>query len=123
MAKEKYISLKEAAELSGYSPDYVGQLIRRGKLHGKQVYSNVVWMTTEEDILDYVKSAKKGENGKAGGLREQFAYLLDFEMLYKIVLWGAIGLLAVLILLFIYIFSVSIDRNIDRTYEQQINQV
>lgn len=124
MAKEKYISLKEAAELSGYSPDYVGQLIRGGKLPGKQIFTNVSWVTTEDAVLDYIERNSKGEGSSAFlGWREIVASLIDFEMLYKIVLGGAIALLAVLILLFFYIFSVSIDRNIDRTYEQQIQQI
>ena len=59
MAKEKYISLKEAAAMSGYSSDYVGQLIRGGKLPGKQVFSNVAWMTTEEAIYEYLENNKK----------------------------------------------------------------
>ena len=32
---EKMITLKEAAKISGYAPDYVGQLIRKGKLQQK----------------------------------------------------------------------------------------
>lgn len=39
--EEKLISLKEAARISGYAPDYIGQLIRKGKIAGKQVYYNV----------------------------------------------------------------------------------
>ena len=55
MAKEKkYISLKDAARISGYSSDYIGQLIRNGKLEGRQVFSNVAWMTTEEAIHTYL---------------------------------------------------------------------
>ena len=53
MAKEKMITLKEAAKISGYSPDYIGQLIRSGKIPGKQVYFNIAWMTTAEAVLSY----------------------------------------------------------------------
>ncbi len=53
MAKEKLITLKEAAKISGYSPDYIGQLIRSGKIPGKQVYFNIAWMTTAEAVLAY----------------------------------------------------------------------
>ena len=123
MSKEKFISLKEAAELSGYSPDYVGQLIRRGKLPGKQVFSNVSWMTTEEAILEYIDGSKK--NSEAFSFlhwREFFASLIDFEMLYKILLGGAIALLGVFILLLIYILSVSIDHHIEKRYQQQLEQ-
>src|SRR3989338_9839948 len=60
---EKMITLKEAAKISGYAPDYIGQLIRKGKLPGKQVYCMVAWMTTEEAVRRYMqKSAEKQQN-------------------------------------------------------------
>lgn len=49
-----YITLKEASERFGYSPDYLGQLIRKGKIEGKQVYSHVAWVTTPEAIEAYL---------------------------------------------------------------------
>lgn len=58
----EYITLKEAGEISGYSPDYVGQLIRRGKLEGKQVYANVAWVTTKDALRGYL--AEKGKSEK-----------------------------------------------------------
>jgi len=57
------ISLKEAAKISGYSADYIGQLIRTGKIPGRQVYSNIAWMTTAQAVMDY-KSKGKNENGR-----------------------------------------------------------
>ena len=53
-----YITLKEAAQISGYSPDYLGQLIRKGKLAGKQVYLNVAWVTTERALREYLENNK-----------------------------------------------------------------
>ncbi len=58
------ISLKEAAKISGYSSDYIGQLIRSGKISGKQVYSNIAWMTTAEAVLSYKKRNEKGKKEK-----------------------------------------------------------
>lgn len=123
MNKDKYISLKEAAEISGYSPDYVGQLIRRGKLHGKQVFSNVSWMTTEDAILKYLENNKKGLTKLSLiGWKEYLSGFVDFEMLYKIVLGGAIALVTVFILLLVYIFSVSIDHRIEKNYQERVEQ-
>jgi hypothetical protein len=65
----EYITLKEASELSGYSPDYIGQLIRRGKISGKQVYANVAWVTTKDDLLDYLST--KGKTKKTEKSIEQ----------------------------------------------------
>jgi len=70
MLEEKnLISLKDAAKLSGYSPDYVGQLIRSGKIPGKQVYCNIAWMTTAEAVLSY---KNKGKNEKERKLKNIF---------------------------------------------------
>lgn len=72
MAKDQnLISLKDAAKVTGYSADYIGQLIRAGKIPGKQVYCNVAWMTTAEDVLSY-KEQSENKNDKKGGF---FSYL------------------------------------------------
>ncbi len=51
--KKKYISLKEASKISGYSADYIGYLIRTGKIEGRPVFTNIAWQTTPEAILAY----------------------------------------------------------------------
>ena len=57
--KAGYITLKEAGERFGDSQDYLGQLIRKGKLEGKLVYSHVAWVTTPEAVEEYLAGAKK----------------------------------------------------------------
>ena len=58
--KNKYISLKEAAKLSGYAPDYIGYLLRKGKIKGKAVSLRKAWFTTAEAIAKYqVKKKRK----------------------------------------------------------------
>jgi hypothetical protein len=54
----RYITLKEASKISGYTPDYLGQLIRKGKLPGKQIYLNVAWVTTEDALEEYLGKDK-----------------------------------------------------------------
>lgn len=66
------ISLKEAAKISGYSADYIGQLIRAGKIPGKQVYVNVAWMTTAEAVLAYQQGEAAGDK-EPDGLARIFA--------------------------------------------------
>jgi len=60
---ENLITLKEASKISGYAPDYIGQLIRSGKIPGKQVFTNITWMTTAEAVLGY-------KTGKENGLSD-----------------------------------------------------
>ena len=59
----EYISLKEASKISGYSPDYIGYLIRTGKIPGRMVYTGVSWQTTREAILAY-KNRQQRKKGK-----------------------------------------------------------
>jgi hypothetical protein len=111
LRKEKeYLSLKEASELTGYSSDYVGQLIRSGKIEGKQVYSHVSWVTTK-DALD----AYMNKNGKVP--RTPVKYTGDpyaratrlFSVMTKTVL--AVSLCLVLFLG--YVLAVAVDRSIE----------
>jgi hypothetical protein len=62
----KFIPLKEAARISGYSSDYIGYLIREGKIMGRPVYTNISWQTTAEEVLNYKNrdSKKNTESGK-----------------------------------------------------------
>lgn len=128
-SKEKYITLKEAAKISGYSPDYIGQLIRKGKLPGKQMYCTVAWMTTKKAVEDYMQ---KNQNGKENppakeGLLEKFRQIktkLLFEIklaqLYKTVLYLAIILSVGFSLLLFYILSVSIEKKLEQQTIQKI---
>jgi len=61
--KKKHITLREAGKISGYAPDYIGQLIRNGKLPGKQIYCNTAWLTTEEAIRAYQEKKEEPETG------------------------------------------------------------
>jgi hypothetical protein len=69
----RYITLKEASKISGYTPDYLGQLIRKGKLSGKQIYLNIAWVTTEEALGEYLEKNKSGgaKPGAGSGMRNK----------------------------------------------------
>jgi hypothetical protein len=56
--KKKGLSLREAAQILGYTSDYIGCLIRKGRILGKKVYSGLAWSTTEEAIKEYQKKFK-----------------------------------------------------------------
>lgn len=68
-----YISLKEASERFGYSQDYLGQLIRKGKLDGKLVYSHVAWVTTPEAVEQYITQSKDKKKKKQDNMAEDVA--------------------------------------------------
>ena len=62
-----YISIKQAAELSGYSERYIRDLIRDDKLDKVKVGS--MWFITEASLLDYIALAD--EKGKSDGRYKQ----------------------------------------------------
>ncbi len=51
-----YISLKKAAEISGYTQDHLGYLIREKKLGGKKIGRD--WFTTEKALKVYLLNKK-----------------------------------------------------------------
>jgi hypothetical protein len=120
--KDEYISLKEAAEMTGYTPDYIGQLIRSGKISGKQVYLNVAWMTTREALIDYIENKTRKPKETTFVERAQSAILSPHTLvrIYTFVAWGISGLLVVAILGIGYIFAVSIDHEISARNLQKI---
>jgi excisionase family DNA binding protein len=60
---EDLISLQEAAQLGGLSADHLRRLVERGELWGKKIGRN--WVTTKEDILNYLaKNRKPGRKPK-----------------------------------------------------------
>ena len=124
MGEKKYITLKEAAEMSGYSADYLGQLIRGGKLHGKQVFLNVAWMTTEDAVLDYMKDSKTGST-KQGFIQQFKKQLFSPETLsnmYELVIWVAVVIFGLFALFLVYVFSVSVDHRLEHSYVEKLQQ-
>lgn len=107
--KKGYITLKEAAALTNYSSDYIGQLIRAGKIKGEQVYSNVAWVTTEEEVLAYVEDKNRSVETVV-----TFPFFAQNYLRYF--MYALIGLCAVFLLIMQYILYVSIDQGIVQHY-------
>lgn len=110
-AEEKgYITLKEAAQIANYTPDYIGQLIRAGKIRGEQVYSNLAWVTTEEEIQSYLN-----DKGRSVGVTQAQSDVVAHPI-FKFILYGVITFIAILLLLLQYILYVSIDTRISELF-------
>ncbi len=124
IAKEpEYISLKEAAKISGYSSDYLGQLIRGGKLSGKQVFSNVAWVTTEDAVYDYLRNGRRQEESSSAAARMGRLDVPDvLAILYTVLSWFVIAILSIFILFLAYVLAVSIDHRIERSYTAQLEE-
>ena len=119
---KEYISLKEAAKISGYSSDYVGQLIRSGKLEGKQVFSNVAWMTTEKAIRNYIQR----QNGTADnhnalpGFLDKVRSSISITNAYTALNLFAMCVLGLFIVFLISVIAIAIDHKVERAYVQQL---
>lgn len=88
---KKVISLSQAAQISGYTQDYLGFLLRKGEIRGMK--KGRVWFTTEEEIKNYLFK-KKVRN-------EEFA-IVDFfspGRIKKIAIATAVILAGVFLLL------------------------
>lgn len=124
------INLKEAASISGYSADYVGQLIRQGKIPGKQVACNVQWMTTKEAVLGYKQGdGQKSKDTKIANFIKGKKNRLGFEWeVYKLFFKTFKSLAPVLIILIISFFTLIIfsiynlfsNKNIPPIPEKQL---
>ena len=56
----EWLTVTEAAKLSGYHPNHVRRLIRAGAIRAEQWAT--IWRVDKKSVLAYVKSAsKKGE--------------------------------------------------------------
>ncbi len=112
-AKEKgYITLKEAAKIANYSPDYIGQLIRAGKIKGEQVYANVAWVTTHEEVEAYLKDKGRKVTDKSD---ESSVLLQKVEYFSKYFLYFLITACLMMLLFLQYVLYVSIDAGLERS--------
>lgn len=66
---KKVISLNQAAQISGYTQDYLGYLIRTGEMKGTK--KGRAWFTTEEEVKNYL--FKKKVRSREFAIREFFS--------------------------------------------------
>jgi|GEM_PF-2187298 len=117
-AEEKgFITLKEAAKIANYTPDYVGQLIRGGKIKGEQVYSNVAWVTTEDEIHAYMIDKTRTVESSSGGISATVQQFSSY------VLYGVIAFCAITLLFMQYVLYVSIDAGISGVYTSEVADI
>ncbi|MCK5319774.1 hypothetical protein KAJ61_00105 [Candidatus Parcubacteria bacterium] len=121
MNEKALISLKDAAKVSGYSADYIGQLIRAGKIPGKQVCCTVAWMTTVDAVMAYKNKgkadAKLSFKEKLANRGRMLAMELGIIKLFFKTFKYSLPLLLVIIISFsllsFYIIYLVLDKNIN----------
>ena len=56
----EWLSVSEAAEVSGYNPEYIRRLIRSGEIEARKF--SIVWQVRRESLTSYIKSAQKKDD-------------------------------------------------------------
>ena len=56
----EWLSVDEAAKLSGYHPEYIRRLIRDGEISAKKF--SIVWQVRRASLIAYVENAKSKED-------------------------------------------------------------
>jgi len=51
-----WLTVNEAAKLSGYDPEYITRLIRQGEIKARKF--SIVWQVNEESLLAYMAKAQ-----------------------------------------------------------------
>jgi excisionase family DNA binding protein len=64
---QKWLTVNEAAKLSGYNADHLRELIREGKIKARKF--SIVWMVDRESLLAY--KAKAQASGEKRGRKPQ----------------------------------------------------
>lgn len=77
--ENKYLSLKAAAQLYGYTRDHLGLMIRQGKLNGRKLGN--YYVVTNDSVLQYIKNfADPGHPASKNKMSNRFlAEALDFN--------------------------------------------
>lgn len=55
-----WLSIDEAAKLSGYHPEYIRRLVRDGEIKGRKF--SIVWQVDRESLSEYLKNAKSKDD-------------------------------------------------------------
>jgi excisionase family DNA binding protein len=57
---DEWLSVSEAAKLSGYHPEYIRRLIRDGEIEARKF--SIVWQVSKRSLLDYVDNASSKDD-------------------------------------------------------------
>lgn len=52
----EWLTVNEAAKLSGYDPQHIRRLIRDGEIEARKF--SIVWMVNRKSLLEYMKKAQ-----------------------------------------------------------------
>jgi hypothetical protein len=83
---QDYISLKQAGHISGYHPDYIGALIRSGKVKGKKIGKN--WMVSESDVRAHFSRKHYAPISKVFSTKKRLARIVTIAIFIFVIIAG-----------------------------------
>lgn len=57
MSNDEWITVQEAAKISGYNEEHITRLIREGKITAKKF--SIVWQVNRESLQGYISKTEK----------------------------------------------------------------
>ena len=54
--EDKWLTVNEAAKLSGYNPEYITRLIREKTIKARKI--SIVWLVDRDSLIAYVEKAQ-----------------------------------------------------------------
>ena len=57
---DEWLSVNDAAKLSGYHPEYIRRLVRDGEIDAKKF--SIVWQVRTQSLLDYLEIAESKDD-------------------------------------------------------------
>ena len=54
---DEWLTVNEAAKLSGYHPEHIRRLVRQGAVTAKKF--SIVWMVSKDSLLSYIRDQQK----------------------------------------------------------------
>ena len=61
---DEYITVKSAAEFSGYNQQYLRRLLRKGILRTRKI--GQIWLIDQRDFKDYLEGANQSKDKRFG---------------------------------------------------------
>ena len=54
---DEWLTVNDAAKLSGYHPEHIRRLVRQGAITAKKF--SIVWMVSKDSLLSYIRDQQK----------------------------------------------------------------
>ena len=64
MIDDEWLTTEQAAELSGYHPEHLRRLIKRGDVEARKV--SIIWLISRRSLLEFVAQARQSEDKRRG---------------------------------------------------------